>query len=111
MGTVNVVLTRERRWENMSWDDYFIVTNVEDESDAAIERVLRDVVASYLATHAGEQSIEDSSRDFNWGDVMMDIPDDFWNGNGIEVAGGVVDFVPGTIVYLVVNQDELLFED
>lgn len=111
MSTVNVVLTRERRWENMSWEDHFVITNSDDESEFGVERLLRDAIDAYLATPEGVQSIEDSSRDFNWGDVMMDISDEFWGRYGIKVVGGIDEFIPGTLVYITVNQDEVLFDD
>lgn len=93
-------LVRERESENWSTTDLFLV---EDSVDNA-EEALRNAIKDYLKTKEGKISIKNSCYDFNWGDAMMDVPNEYLNKYGIY---RMIDDTETIIV----NQDEILFPE
>ena len=101
-----VALTRERPSENERWTDYFGVVD-----DGEPEQKIRDAVAEYLGTPDGQRAIEETCRDFNWGDAILYVPDAIWKKHGITELGDGDRIVIRNPVEIVVNQDEVLFDD
>lgn len=102
-----VVLIRERGWEETRWSDYFAVT-AEDP-----EQSFRTAIKEFLETEEGRAAIENSCDDFNWGDAMMVVPDEFWEKHGIrELSRGDIVTVQITEhMEIYVRQDEILVPD
>lgn len=79
------------------------------------EGVLRTAVRRYLNSPLGEQSLIDTKRTFNWGDVSCYIPQSFWaeysifplysNGNGPYNMG---NFQFKDFAVITVSADEIL---
>jgi hypothetical protein len=63
---------------NLSWQD--------------ITDRMRHAVKNFLAeTETGKNLAEDNGGDFNWGDAVIHVPDDFWEAQGlkmVEISGG-----------------------
>ncbi|MBQ8997077.1 MAG: hypothetical protein IJ086_07420 [Clostridium sp.] len=93
-------LVRERISEDWRETDIFLV----EDSVVNPEEALRNAVRDYMQTEEGKQSILNSCKDFNWGDAMMDVPNEYLNLYGIYK---MVDDVETIIV----NQDEILFPE
>ena len=98
-----VVLTRERLSENQQWNDFFLVSTSNDP-----EKRIREVVREYLLTDEGAEDIKDSCEDYNWGDVLMTIPESFWNQYGIQTISDGDQITFSNPIVMVVNQDEIL---
>lgn len=99
-----VVLVRHRSWESETWYDYFTYSN---ESTPA-ETSMRNAVADYLSTKEGEEAIEQTSRDFNWGDAVMYVPDEIWIKYGFTPVEHNKQFSFVNTVEVKVDQDEVL---
>ena len=82
------------------------------------EAYLRKVVRDFLMTDAGKLAYENTCREFNWGDVETEIPDDFFSAYGLTHwygRPGIRNFLCCGAIGILVDQDELLgrevFED
>ena len=105
-----VRLTRERRSESRSWTDEFLA----DASVKNPEDALRQAVADYLKTVEGREAVVESCEDFNWGDAIQEVPDAFWNRHGLHFLYNDKQqqrLITGETIEIIVNQDELLFDD
>lgn len=87
-------------------------------SKDACEAYLRKAVRDFLMTDAGKLAYENTCRDFNWGDVETEIPDDFFSAYGLthwDGRPGIQNFLCCGIIGILVDQDECLghevFED
>ena len=94
-----VVLIRERRSENKRYEDTFSVPYCMED----VEGMLRYVVGEYLKTPEGRQTIRSTGGDFNWGDVINEIPEEFLEAYEIRYDA--------TSEVITVDQDEVLFPD
>lgn len=80
-------------------------------NEAACEAYLRKAICDFLQTEDGRRAYERTCRDFNWGDVETEIPDDFFSTYGIihdSVRPDSGNFLCCGVVGILVNQDELL---
>lgn len=103
-----VRLTRNRWSEHQSWTDDFIA----DETVTNPEEALRNAVADFVKTDEGRESVIASSFDFNWGDAIQDMPDEYWTRRGMHYLYDSMTYtVTGSPVDIAVSQDELLFND
>ncbi|WP_214688281.1 MULTISPECIES: hypothetical protein [unclassified Exiguobacterium] len=94
-----VNLVRERKSDNSHVVDTFLVKDSITEPEVA----LRDAVKDFLMSDEGKKCVIYACGDFNWGDAISNITDEFLQPHGL------VSFnVSETIV---VNQDEVLFSD
>lgn len=82
------------------------------------EAYLREVVRDFRMTDAGKRAYANTCRDFNWGDVETEIPDDFFSVYGLthwDARPGIRNFLCCGTIGILVDQDELLgrevFED
>ena len=114
MSYTAVTLVRIRR-EGLNedvWTDSFCVPANLGPADAALLDYLRDVIRSYLDTPNGRDAAERSCYDFNWGDVVQEIPDEFWNQYDIHpLRAGSAPFLCSNATALLVNQDEVLCDE
>lgn len=103
-----VALTRERRSENWSQTDYFIAQDNVNNPEEAMRKAIYD----FLFTPEGKKMIVYSSGDYNWGDAVMSVTDEFWNKHGIQMKYDNQEYsVSGNTVEITVNQDEVLISD
>ena len=98
-----VILTRERATENQKWTDFFTITDSTNP-----EQTLRDAIRAYLLTEEGKASIKESSEDFNWGDAVLYVPDEFWNKHGIKEISEGESVILSHPIIINVDQDEIL---
>lgn len=98
MRILNVV--RERNSEGWSTIDSFLVEDYVVNSEEA----LRNAVKDYIQSEEGKQDVIDTNGDFNWGDAMMGITDDFLAPYGLRICCNEVETI-------FVNQDEVLFPE
>lgn len=98
MRVVNIV--RERISEEWTTTDSFLV----EDRVSNPEEALRNAVRDYMQSEEGKKDIVDSNYDFNWGDVMMNITDEYLKPHGLQ-------FCHQEIETIVVNQDEILFPE
>lgn len=105
MNTHLVTLVRTRSWESAHWFDYFIVKHTDNP-----EQTIRDAVAHYLQTDSGQKALVDTSDDFNWGDAVMQIPEEIWTAFNITCIceDQPVSIHNATCCTIMVDQDELL---
>lgn len=113
-------ILRTRACESESWDNivYLAMTRTEFNNippaawhdDGFIKKLLLDRVAKYLTTAEGWASICNSCKDYNWGDLMNDMP--------LPECGLYFDKydvaqypIVATTSLLRVNQDELIAPD
>lgn len=83
-------------------------------SEAACEAYLRKIIYDFLQTEVGKQVYEETCRDFNWGDVETEIPDDFFSAYGVtHCCSGHSNgqFLCCGLIGILVDQDELLGRD
>lgn len=112
MDTYQVVtLVRIRRdgIETEIWNDSFRVKTDKPLDDQTLLNKLRFCVKRYLQTDDGYEAIESTCNDFNWGDAIQEIPNEFWSQFGIHIV--TLNDAPfhccgGTAI--LVNQDEVL---
>lgn len=95
---------------------YFLLDQnlLTDPSGDTCEAYLRKVVRDFLMTDAGKLAYENTCRDFNWGDVETEIPDDFFSAYGVtHCCGGhgSGQFLCCGQVGILVDQDEPLGRD
>lgn len=95
-----VILVRERPSEQAAYVNVFRVATAVTDPEAA----MRAAVADFLATPEGMQAIRDSAYDFNWGDAVTEVPDEFWQRHGLRLLS-----TPRRVVR--VDQDEILIPD
>lgn len=94
-----VNLIRERASENQIWIDTFQV----DDSVTNPELALRNAVQEFLATEEGKKALEYTTKDFNWGDAVVYVPEEIWAKHGLK-------FQEVKSVDIKVNQDEVLYD-
>ena len=100
-----VAFERERLSENWRRTDYFLA----DESVSIPIKAMRAAVAEFLTTEDGEESIEDTMGDFNWGDAMEYVPDDIWSKHGLRIKYANEPYlISGSVLEVTVDQDERL---
>jgi len=92
-----ICLIRVRESERETWVDYFQV----DDECINPEGKIRSIVRAYLETEDGQKSVEQTNNDFNWGDVLMYVPKDFWEIHGVRPLSH------GNTA-IIVDQDEVL---
>ena len=109
-----VVIRRrvEVRTTELYYSNFLLDRNLLVEPNAAsCEAYLRNVVHAFLTTEAGKCAYENSCRDFNWGDVETEIPDDFFSAYGLTHCGGKLgarEFLCCGTIGILVDQDEYL---
>ena len=96
-----VNLIRERASEGNIWVDIFLA----DDSVTDPLLALRTAVSDFLKTDAGKEAAKHCCYDFNWGDAVAYIPDEFWSKYGLRL-----DYTP-KVIDVRVNQDEVLCGD
>lgn len=112
MDTYQVVtLVRIRRdgLDTEIWNDSFRVKTETPLDEQALLNRLRFCVKRFLQTNDGLEAIEDTRHDFNWGDAIQTIPNDFWNKYGVHfimLKDSAFQCCGGTAI--LVNQDEVL---
>ena len=79
-----------------------------EQSDVAVERLFRQIAVDF-AREYGDQIDPSILDDFNWGDFIGEIPDDFLDRYGVHVAYSVD--VNNTSVLVFTHHDELILED
>lgn len=99
----SILLERERLWENMVWEDAFMIENSENP-----EQSFRNAIKEYLLTKEGLEAIKATSEDFNWGDGIVYVPESIWNKHGIYSLDEKVENTPVPWLILRVTQDEVL---
>lgn len=103
-----IALTRERRSERWRQIDYFIAQDHVDNPEEAMRKAIYD----FLFTVEGKQMLVYSCGDYNWGDAIMSVTDEFWNKYGIQMKYDNQEYsISGAIVEITVNQDEVLVND
>ncbi len=83
-------------------------------SEEACEAYLRKVIYEFLQTEDGKRAYEETCRDFNWGDVETEIPDDFFSAYGVtHCCSGHSNgqFLCCGLIGILVDQDEPLGRD
>ena len=48
-----------------------------------IEKAFRDAVKEFLSTEEGQRIVNYNGGDFNWGDAVLNIPDEIWKNHGL----------------------------
>lgn len=96
-----VAFVRERRYRNQKFIDYFRV----DDSVKNVEEAFRAAVADYLKTEEAKPDVEDACGEYNWGDAMGTVPEEFFNKHGIYTTQNE------DTIEIFVNQDEILFPE
>lgn len=97
-----VAFVRERAIENESFVDTFLVPNEWTIEDA--ERAIREAVAAFLSTDEAKTAVQYAGGDFNWGDALCFVPDEFFSKRGIVL-------VAEHELTIKVNQDEVLYPE
>lgn len=95
-------LIRERCCENEVWVDTFVA----EDWVAEPENELREAVKEFLQTKEGLKSIKDTCGDYNWGDFMMDLPEEILKKHGLCMQYSELETTD-----IKVNQDEILCHD
>lgn len=98
MRILNIV--RERKCENWSTTDSFLI----NDDVLNPEEAMRNAIKDFMQSEQGKKSINYACGDFNWGDAMMDITDEFLKPHGIYRYQEDIETV-------LVNQDEILFPE
>ena len=93
-------LVRERSSENWSRIDTFIVEDYVTNP----EKALRNAVKDFMQSEDGRKAVEYACGDFNWGDAITYITNDFLGIYGLTICEQDIETV-------LVDQDELLFPD
>lgn len=96
-------LTR-RRYDGVTYTDQFITPHGGDDPEA----MLRNAVRATLDTPRGEQWIDDTENDFNWGDALEYMTRDDWKAHGTEPMEPGTAYVITDVVDIHVEQDEIL---
>lgn len=107
-----VTLIRERYGEREIWSDDFWV----DANESPSKELFQKAVEAFLKTEDGEKMIAQTCNDFNWGDAVIYVPDEIWNGFGIypfdyRLSPEEMGFAPTSslnITRILVDQDEVL---
>lgn len=101
-------ITRIRQYENEYWNTSIYVkisSPNSPNSDDAAKQLLIERIQKRLASKRGWESICRASMDFNWGDLVMELP---YIDDGIFDETRVPPTPPIGVFDLSVNQDELL---
>ena len=93
-------LVRERRCENWSSIESFLVEDYVKNPEEA----LRNAVEDFMKSEEGKKAIEYACGDFNWGVVAANITDEFLKPHGLMWFKNDIETVS-------VNQDEVLFPE
>ena len=106
---ITLVRIRREGLDTEIWTNPFrIKTNCPTEDNTLLSK-MRNCVRAFLHTAEGRQAAERSCYDFNWGDVVQDIPDTFWATHAIyPVISSTEPFLCIGGTALLVNQDEVL---
>lgn len=110
-----VTLIRDRYSEDETWSDVFWVDAIKTSS----KELFMAAIEEFLNTPEGQQAIEDTCEDFNWGDAVMYVPEEIWNKHGIfsddpDLTPSQRNFAPTSSIMSVtikVDQDEILIPD
>ena len=116
---VRIQLVRHRKCERSTWvDDLFLVIDAAKfdakgtaywENPENVENELRQVVQNWLLTKVGWEANARSSLDFNWGDLITELPIEL---PGIKLSGDAVDQMAINVcASFAVDQDEHLAPD
>lgn len=116
---VKITLVRQRPSENSTWvDDIFLVMdaslfnakgNVYWDYPDIVEKELRQFVQGWLQTKEGWKANNRASLDFNWGDLINELPIEMPR---IKLTYESEDRIPiNAAASISVNQDELLAPD
>lgn len=113
MYAITVIRQRQDGWNNELYYSTFLIAQdrLPEPSESACETYLRKAICDFLQTEDGKRTYEDTCRDFNWGDVETEIPNEFFAAYGIVHCGGDPDsgkFLCCGTLGILVNQDELL---
>ena len=98
MRMLNVI--RERKSEDWRVSDSFLV----DDRVENPEQALRNAVKDFMQSEDAVEAIKYAGGDFNWGDAIMSITDEYLMPHGLRSADS-----DAQTVFL--NQDEVLFSD
>lgn len=79
-----LLLVRTRVSENETYLDKLHYSGNENSKDN-IEKALRECVQAYFATNEGQRAVEMTNNDFNWGDVVQDIPSAWLSKYGFKI--------------------------
>lgn len=107
-----VTLIRERYSEHEIWSDDFWV----DASQTPSKELFQKAVEAFLLTEDGQDAVDRTCDDFNWGDVIMYVPEELWNNFGIysfdptvtPADMGLAPTSSADSVTIQVDQDEVL---
>lgn len=107
-----VTLIRERYSEREIWCDDFWV----DANKSPSKELFQKAVEAFLMTKDGEKAVAHTCNDFNWGDAVIYVPNEIWNGFGIypfdyRRSPEEMGFAPTSslnITRILVDQDEVL---
>lgn len=64
------------------------------------EQAMRDAVQEYLETSEAKKILEYNNYDFNWGDAILNLPDEIWNKHGLHPIKN------NAVITVNVNHDE-----
>ncbi len=112
---VLVDIIRERPEENERWVDGFWVSEGLAKSSEPLDP-FRAAVEEFLETEDGLAAIYQTSKDFNWGDAMVYVPEEIWNKHGIYPEDpyktleerGIISHPYLSRMSITVHQDEVL---
>lgn len=93
-------LVRERKAENWSVTDSFWVEDFVENPEEA----LRNAVKDFMISEDGKDGIIYACGDYNWGDAISGITDEFLIPHGLR-------WYNEDVITVIVNQDELLYPD
>ena len=97
------MLVRSISSEEINYYDFFLIKDSKNP-----KQCLLDAIQHFLETEEGKVAIEQTSRDFNWGDSVLYVPEEIWNQYGVKsvVSGEKIEFNDPYVIY--VDQDEVL---
>ncbi|AJD93714.1 hypothetical protein JMA_43970 (plasmid) [Jeotgalibacillus malaysiensis] len=72
------------------------------------ENKLRKAVLEFLSTDKGTEEVRQTCQDFNWGDALNTVPDEFYRKQGVDVLDGTPALITGNETNVDVNHDEVL---
>lgn len=109
---VTLVRIRREGLNLETWTDVFCITAPEQTDSHGFLALLKNAVKAFLSTAMGQEAIERTCNDFNWGDVIQEIPDTFWMRYNIRpINQNTPPFSIGGAEAVLVNQDEVLCID
>lgn len=72
------------------------------------ENKLLKAVLEFLSTDKGTEEVRQTCQDFNWGDALNTVPDEFYRKQGIDVMDGTPASITGNETHVGVDHDEVL---